>query len=104
MPFTWISTAEVIALLGATPVFVDIEPDTYNIDVTKIEAAITSRTKAIMPVNLYGQMPDYDVINAIAAKYGIPVIEDTAARALDPPNVAKEAALLVRLVLPASTC
>ncbi len=78
VPFTWISTAEVIALLGATPVFVDIEPDTYNIDVTKIEAAITSRTKAIMPVNLYGQMPDYDVINAIAAKYGIPVIEDAA--------------------------
>lgn len=78
VPFTWISTSEVIALLNAKPVFVDIDPDTYNIDVTKLEAAITPRTKAIMPVNLYGQMPDYDVINAIAAKYGIPVIEDAA--------------------------
>lgn len=78
VPFTWISTVEVIALLRATPVFVDIDPETYNIDVNQLEAAITPRTKAIMPVNLYGQMPDYDVINAIAAKYGIPVIEDAA--------------------------
>jgi UDP-2-acetamido-2-deoxy-ribo-hexuluronate aminotransferase len=77
-PFTWISTAEVIALLGAKPVFVDIDPLTYNIDVNQIEAAITPRTKAIMPVNLYGQLPDYTVINAIAAKHNLPVIEDAA--------------------------
>lgn len=78
VPFTWISSTEVIALAGATPVFVDIEPDTYNIDVTKIEAAITPRTKAILPVNLFGQMPDYTAINAIAKKYSLPVIEDAA--------------------------
>ena len=78
VPFTWISTAEVVALLGATPVFVDIDPDTYNMDVSKIEAAITPRTKAIIPVSLYGQMPDYDAINAICAKHGIHVIEDGA--------------------------
>lgn len=78
VPFTWISSAEVIPLAGATPVFVDIEPDTYNIDPTKLEAAITPRTKAILPVNLFGQMADYKAINAIAAKYNIPVIEDAA--------------------------
>jgi UDP-2-acetamido-2-deoxy-ribo-hexuluronate aminotransferase len=78
VPFTWISSAEVINLVGATPVFVDIDPVTYNIDVTKIEAAITSKTKAILPVNLFGQMPDYGVINALAEKYGLDVIEDAA--------------------------
>ena len=78
VPFTWISTAEVIALIGAKPVFVDIEPDTYNININQIEAAITPRTKAIMPVSLFGQMPDYQAINAIAAKYNLPVIEDGA--------------------------
>ncbi len=78
VPFTWISSAEVINLVGATPVFVDIDPVTYNIDVTKIEAAITPKTKAILPVNLFGQMPDYGIINAIAEKYKIPVIEDAA--------------------------
>lgn len=78
VPFTWISSAEVINLVGATPVFVDIDPVTYNIDLTKIKAAITSRTKAILPVNLFGQMPDYAVLNAIAAKYNLPVIEDAA--------------------------
>lgn len=78
VPFTWISSTEVIGLAGATPVFVDIEPVTYNIDVTKIEAAITPKTKAILPVNLFGQLPDYEAINAIAAKYNIPVIEDAA--------------------------
>lgn len=76
--FTWISTVEVIALLGATPVLVDIEPETYNIDIAKLEAAITPRTKAIMPVSLFGQMPDYNKINAIAKKHNIPVIEDAA--------------------------
>ncbi len=76
--FTWISTAEVIGLVGAKPVFVDIEPATYNINVDLIERAITGRTKAILPVSLFGQMPDYDRINALGAKHGIPVIEDGA--------------------------
>lgn len=77
-PFTFIATAEMIAFLGAIPVFVDIDPKTYNIDVTKIEAAITPKTKAIMPVCLYGQCADMDAINAIAAKHKLPVIEDAA--------------------------
>src|ERR1700722_16032470 len=78
VPFTWISSAEVIALVGARPVFVDIEPDTYNINVDLLPAAITSHTKAILPVSLFGQMPDYDRINALAAQHGFPVIEDAA--------------------------
>lgn len=78
-PFTFAATAEVIALVGAVPVFVDIQPDTCNIDASLIEAAITSKTKAIMPVSLYGQVADMDEINAIAARHGgIPVIEDAA--------------------------
>lgn len=77
-PFTFIATGEMIALLGAIPVFVDIDPRTYNIDPTKIEAAITPKTKAIMPVSLYGQCADFDAINAIADKHGLPVIEDAA--------------------------
>jgi UDP-2-acetamido-2-deoxy-ribo-hexuluronate aminotransferase len=77
-PFTFIATGEMIALLGAKPVFVDIDPRTYNIDPAKIEAAITSQTKAIMPVSLYGQCADFDAINSIAKKYGLPVIEDAA--------------------------
>lgn len=77
-PFTFIATGEMIALLGATPVFVDIDPLTYNIDPAKIEAAITPRTKAIMPVALYGQCADMDAINAVVEKHGIPVIEDAA--------------------------
>jgi len=77
-PFTFIATGEMIALLGAKPVFVDIDPQTYNIDVNKIESAITSKTKAIMPVSLYGLCADFDAINAIAAKYNLPVIEDGA--------------------------
>ena len=78
VPFTWISTAEVIGLVGATPVFVDIDPLSYNIDVAKIEAACTRRTRAIIAVSLFGQMPDYSAINAIAAKWGLAVIEDGA--------------------------
>ena len=78
VPFTWISSAEVIGLVGAKPVFVDIEPVTFNIAVNQIEAAITPRTKAILPVSLFGQMPNYELINAIASKQGIPVIEDGA--------------------------
>src|SRR5690606_37743145 len=77
-PFTFIATGEMIALLGAVPVFVDIDADTYNIDPAKIEAAITPRTRAIMPVSLYGQCADFDAINAIAEKHGLPVIEDAA--------------------------
>lgn len=78
-PFTFVATAEVIVLLGAKPVFVDVEPDTGNIDASLIEAKITPRTKAIMPVSLYGQTADMDAINAIAAKHGnLPVIEDAA--------------------------
>ncbi len=78
-PFTFAATAEVIVLLGGVPVFVDIEPDTCNIDVRLIEAAITPRTRAIMPVSLYGQVCDMDEINAIAARHGgMAVIEDAA--------------------------
>jgi len=76
--FTFAATAEVIVLLGGKPVFVDIEPDTCNIDVSQIEAAITARTRAIMPVSLYGQVADMAEINAIAARHGLAVIEDAA--------------------------
>ncbi|MDP3559211.1 MAG: DegT/DnrJ/EryC1/StrS family aminotransferase, partial [Legionellaceae bacterium] len=77
-PFSFFATAEVIALLGAKPVFVDINPDTYNIDANLIEAAISKKTKAIMPVSLYGQCADFDEINTLAQKYNLPVIEDAA--------------------------
>ncbi|WP_423595017.1 DegT/DnrJ/EryC1/StrS family aminotransferase [Roseateles sp. MS654] len=78
-PFTFAATAETIVLLGGVPVFVDIEPDTCNLDASLVEAAITPRTKAVMPVSLYGQVCDMDAINAIAAKHGgIAVIEDAA--------------------------
>lgn len=78
-PFTFVATAEVIVRLGATPVFVDIEPDTCNINAELIEASITAKTRAIMPVSLYGQTADMDEINAVAARHGnIPVIEDAA--------------------------
>ena len=76
--FSYIATAETPALLGAKPVYVDIDERTYNMDPQLLEKAITSRTKAIIPVSLYGQCADFDVINAIANKYGIPVIEDGA--------------------------
>ena len=77
-PFSFIATAEVIALLGAKPVFVDIDPDTYNIDAAQIEAAITPKTRAIMPVSLYGQPADFDEINRIAQNHSLPVVEDGA--------------------------
>lgn len=77
-PFTFAATAEMIVLLGAKPVYVDAEPDTANIDAKQIGAAITPRTRAIMPVSLYGQPADMDEINTIAARRGIPVIEDAA--------------------------
>lgn len=76
--FTYIATAETVALLRAKPVYVDINARTYNLDPTLLEAAITPRTKAIIPVSLYGQCADFDAINAIAARHGIPVIEDAA--------------------------
>lgn len=76
--FTYIATAETVALLGAKPVYVDVDPRTYNLDPALLEAAITPRTKAIIPVSLYGQCADMDAINIIAAKHGIPVIEDAA--------------------------
>lgn len=77
-PFTFIATGEMIGLLGARPVFVDIDPATYNIDPAGIEAAISPKTKAIIPVSLYGQCADMDAINAIGERHGVPVIEDGA--------------------------
>ena len=77
-PFTFAATAEMIVLAGGVPVFVDIEADTANIDASRIEAAITSKTRAIMPVSLYGQVADMDAINTIAARHGLAVIEDAA--------------------------
>lgn len=76
--FSFIASAEVIALVGATPVYVDIDPITYNIDVNKLEKAINKKTKAIIPVSLYGQCPEMDEINAIAKKHGLHVVEDAA--------------------------
>ncbi len=77
-PFTFIATAETIAFLGAKPVFVDIDEKTYNIDASKIEEKITSKTKAIMPVSLYGQPADMEAIQAIADKHNLKVIVDGA--------------------------
>ena len=76
--FTYIATAETVALLGAKPVYVDVYENTYNLNIELLEAAITDKTKAIIPVSLYGQCADFDGINAIAAKHNIPVIEDGA--------------------------
>src|SRR5690349_14101539 len=77
-PFTFVATAEMIVVAGAKPVFVDVEEDTANMDAAKLAAAITPRTRAIMPVSLYGQTADMDEINAIAARHRVPVIEDAA--------------------------
>jgi UDP-2-acetamido-2-deoxy-ribo-hexuluronate aminotransferase len=77
-PFTFVATVETIALAGATPVFVDIDPRTYNLDSTRLSEAVTSQTKVIMPVSLYGQCAEMDAINAFAASRGIAVIEDAA--------------------------
>jgi len=75
-PFTFIATGETVALLGAKPVFVDIDRRTYNLDPSLLEAAVTPKTRAILPVSLYGQCADMDAINAVAAKHGIAVVED----------------------------
>ena len=77
-PFTFIATAEMIVLLGAKAVLVDVDEDTANLDASHLAAAITPRTRAIMPVSLYGQPADMDEINALAARHGVPVIEDAA--------------------------
>lgn len=77
-PFSFISTSETIALLGAKPVYVDIDPVTYNLNPNNLEAVISTRTKAIIPVSLYGQPADFPVINAIADRHGLAVIEDGA--------------------------
>lgn len=77
-PFSFIATSETIALLGAVPVYVDIDSVSYNLDPRRLEAAITARTKAIIPVSLYGQPADFGAINAIAERHGLPVIEDGA--------------------------
>lgn len=76
--FSYIATAEAAVLLGAKVVYIDIDPVTYNMDPDLLEMAITPRTKAIIPVSLYGQPADFDAINAVAEKYGLPVIEDAA--------------------------
>jgi len=78
VPYTWISTAEVIALAGAKPVFIDICEDTWNMNPELLEGAISEKTKAIIPVGIYGQPADMTSINSIAEKYNIPVIEDAA--------------------------
>lgn len=76
--FTYISTAETVALLGARPIYVDVDSKTFNLNPALLEASITTKTKAIIPVSLFGQCADFDAINAIAVKHGIPVIEDAA--------------------------
>jgi len=78
VPYTWISTAEVVVLVGAKPVFVDIDPRTWNMDSDQLEEAITEHTKAIIPVGIYGQTADMDAINEIASCHNLPVIEDAA--------------------------
>ena len=77
-PATWISTTWAISYVGATPVYVDVDPVTYNLDPTRVEAAITPRTKAIMPVHLYGQTCDLEPLRKIADKHGLVLIEDAA--------------------------
>ena len=76
--FSYIATAETVALLGAKPIYIDIDSRTYNLDPHLLQAAITSSTKAILPVSLYGQCANFDEINAVANKHGVPVIEDGA--------------------------
>jgi dTDP-4-amino-4,6-dideoxygalactose transaminase len=77
-PYTFFATVGAIARVGATPVFIDIDPQTYNLDVNEIESKITKQTRAIIPVHLYGQMADMDVVMSVARKYGFIVIEDAA--------------------------
>jgi len=94
-PFTFWATVEAIQHVGATPVFIDIEPGTYNMDVTLLEAAITPRTKAIMPVHIFGQCVDMDALSAIAEKHGLIVFED-ACQAIGATYKGKRAGSLAR--------
>jgi UDP-2-acetamido-2-deoxy-ribo-hexuluronate aminotransferase len=77
-PFSWISAAEAVALVGARPVFVDIEPDTFLLDASRVDEAVTARTRAILPVSLFGQMPDFERLEAVARRHGLALIEDGA--------------------------
>ncbi len=77
-PFSWISAAEAVALVGARPVFVDIEPDTFLLDPSCVEDAVTARTRGILPVSLFGQMPDFQRLEAVAGRHGLTLIEDGA--------------------------
>ena len=103
---TWISTAWAISYVNATPVFCDIDPATCGMDPKKLEAAITSKTKAILPVHLYGQPVDLDPILAIAKAKNIPVIEDTAQRSVQSTRVSgseRSASRTPRASIPART-
>jgi dTDP-4-amino-4,6-dideoxygalactose transaminase len=95
-PWTFFATAECVVHVGAVPVFVDIEPGTYNIDVSKIEEKITAKTKAILPVHIYGQTADMDAINAIASRHNLVVIED-ACQAIGASYKGKRAGNLARV-------
>ena len=77
-PFTFVATTEAIGMVGATPVFVDIDPLTFNMDVTQLESRVTSNTKAILPVHLYGQSCNMDVVMDVAQRHGLSVVEDCA--------------------------
>src|SRR5205823_6819039 len=78
VPMTFVATCWAISYVGATPVFVDVDPTTYTMDVAQVEKKITGRTKALLPVHLYGQPADLGSLNELGQRYGIPIIEDAA--------------------------